>query len=328
MEKESKAAPPSRLTRLLELIREIKSNPRQTPRQLWCALGVSRSQFFDDKNSLAQIGFVFDYERKRGRYVIKKDKYLPVSDLTAVEVLSLVMAVRQISAAGDHTLTFDAVKAIKKIIANSDKRVRELLEYAMDDDVLKHRFKVDSQIIEELWQAQERNIRLEILYDDFSQHRERKMEIDPYAIYFKGRALYLDAYVPAEQKVLMLRVSRIKQILNRIGKFAVREDYNFSERHRHSFRVIITDQPPQVVRIKFGPNAARYIDESYHHKSQKKLMAADGSLILSLTVSEPREILWYLVFPWGDEAEILEPQWLRKEAVRIAQAMIQRYTDK
>lgn len=325
MEKESKAAPPSRLTRLLELIREIKSNPRQTPRQLWCALGVSRSQFFDDKNSLAQIGFVFDYERKRGRYVIKKDKYLPVSDLTAVEVLSLVMAVRQISAAGDHTLTFDAVKAIKKIIANSDKRVRELLEYAMDDDVLKHRFKVDSQIIEELWQAQERNIRLEILYDDFSQHRERKMEIDPYAIYFKGRALYLDAYVPAEQKVLMLRVSRIKQILNRIGKFAVREDYNFSERHRHSFRVITTDQPPQLVRIKFGPNAARYIDESYHHKSQKKLMAADGSLILSLTVSEPREVLWYLVFPWGDEAEILEPQWLQEEAARMAENILAKY---
>ncbi|HEX4949202.1 MAG TPA: hypothetical protein VFZ34_21170, partial [Blastocatellia bacterium] len=142
MKNETIADQPSRLMRLLELIREIKSNPRQTPEQLRCGLGIGRSQFFADKNALAQIGFVFEYDRKLGRYVIKKDKYLPVSDLTAVEVLSLVMAVRQISAAGDHTLTFDAVKAIKKIIANSDKRVRELLEYAMDDDVLKHRFKV------------------------------------------------------------------------------------------------------------------------------------------------------------------------------------------
>jgi predicted DNA-binding transcriptional regulator YafY len=314
-----------RTTRLIKLICEIKSNPWQTPEQLWRSLGISRSQFFEDKKALAQAGFVFDYDRKRKRYVIKKDMYLPVSDLTAIEVLSLVMAVRQISAAGDHTLAFDAVKAIKKIIANSEKRVRELLEYALEDDVLKNRFKVDSRIIEELWQAQERWIRLEIRYDDFSHGRERAIQLDPYVLYFKGRALYLDAFVPEEKKVLMFRVSRIRQILSRIGNFSMREDYNFRERHRHSFRVISSDNPPQLVRVKFGPNAARFIDETYHHESQKKLHFTDGSLVLSLTVSDPREVMWYLVSPWGEEAEILEPQWLREEALRLARNILARY---
>lgn len=315
----------SRLIRLLQLMLEIKSNPRQTPDQLYSTLGIGRTQYFKDRKALAKLGFVFDYDRTFQRYEIKHDISLPVADLTAIEALSLVMAVRQISATGDNTLAFDAVRAIKKIIANSDKRVRELLEYAMDDDVLKNRFKVDSKVIDQLWQAREKGLRLEILYNDFSQQSERKMEIDPYTIYFKGRALYLDAYVPDEQKVLMLRVSRIKQPLNRIGNFTVRADYNFRERHRHSFRVMIGDKPPQLVRIKFAPNAARYIDETYNHESQKKMMFADGSLILSLTVSDPREVLWYLVFPWGEEAEILEPQWLREEAVRVAQQIAAKY---
>jgi predicted DNA-binding transcriptional regulator YafY len=314
-----------RAIRLIKLICEIKSNPKQSPEQLWRALEVSRSQFFEDKKSLASLGFVFDYDRKRGCYAIKKDAYLPVSDLTAVEVLSLVMAVRQISAAGDHTLAFDAVKAIKKIIANSEKRVRELLEYAMDDAVLKDKFRVDSRLVDELWQARERYWRLEVVYDDFSQRRERLIQIDPYALYFKGRALYLDAFIPDEQQVRMLRVSRIRRIQRRTGNFAVREDYNFGERHRHSFRVITTDNPPQLVRIRFAPNAARYVDETYHHESQRKLIAEDGSLLLSLKVSDPREVLWYLVMPWGDEAEILEPQWLREEAIRVAQRMMEQY---
>jgi predicted DNA-binding transcriptional regulator YafY len=314
-----------RTTRLIKLICEIKSTPWQTPEQLWRSLGISRSQFFEDKKALARAGFVFDYDRKRERYVIKKDKYLPVYDLTALEVLSLVMAVRQISAAGDHTLAFDAVKAIKKIIANSEKSVRELLEYALEDDVLKNKFKVDSRITEELWQAQERCIRLEIRYDDASHGRERTIQLDPYAIYFKGRALYLDAFVPEEKKVLMFRVSRIKQILSRIGNFSMREDYNFRERHRHSFRVMTSDKPPQLVRIKFAPNAARFIDEAYHHESEKKLHFTDGSLVLKLTVSDPREVMWYLVFPWGDEAEILEPQWLREEVLRAARNILARY---
>lgn len=325
MEIETVETTQSRLLRLLQLMLEIKSNPKQTPDQLYAALGIGRTQFFNDRKALAKIGFIFDYNRACGRYEIKKDISLPVADLTAIEVLSLVMAVRQISAAGDHTLAFDAVRAIKKIIANSDKYIRGLLEYAMDDDVLKNRFKVDSRIVEELWQAREKGIRLEILYNDFSQQRERKMLIDPYAIYFKGRALYLDAYIEVEQKVLMLRVSRVLKVLARAGVFTQRADYNFRERHRHSFRVMYGDKPPQLVKIKFAPNAARYIDETYHHESQKKIYFSDGSLELRLTVSEPREVLWYLVFPWGDEAEVLEPQWLREEAVRVAQKIVDKY---
>jgi predicted DNA-binding transcriptional regulator YafY len=315
-----------RTTRLIELIREIHTNPRQTPEQLRRSLGISRSQFFEDKKSLANIGFIFDYDRQLGRYHIKNDISLPVADLTAVEALSLIMAVRQISAAGDHTLAFDAVRAIKKIIANSNKRVRNLLEYAMDDNVLKNKFKVDSQITEELWQAQERCLRLEIVYHDFSKQRERSIQIDPYALYFKGRALYLDAFVPEEEKVLMFRVSRVKRILRRAGNFSPRDDYNFRERHRHSFRVMIGDGPPQRVRIKFASSAARYIAEAHWHESEKMFHNDDdGSLILQLTISEPREVLWYLVFPWGEEAEILEPAWLREEALRTAQTLVAKY---
>src|SRR5574341_791679 len=325
MKSETQEPDQSRLDRLLQLICEIRSNPRQTPEQLWRSLEISRSQFFEDRKALAKSGFVFEYDRPRGRYVIKKDRFLPITDLTAVEALSLVMAVRQISAAGDHTLAFDAVKAIKKIIANSEKRVRELLEYALDDSVLRNTFKVDSQIIDELWQAQERCARIEILYEDFSQQRQRTIQIDPYALYFKGRALYLDAFVPEEQKVLMLRVSRVKQVLRHSGVFKMREDYNFRERHRHSFRVFTSDKPPQLVRIKFVGKAARFVDETYHHESERKLPFTDGSLVLNLTVSDPREVLWYLVFPWGDEAEILEPQLLREEAVRVARKIVERY---
>jgi predicted DNA-binding transcriptional regulator YafY len=79
------------------------------------------------------------------------------------------------------------------------------------------------------------------------------------------------------------------------------------------------------VRIKFYANAVRYIAEAYLHESQRKFKSEDGSLILELRVSDPREVLWYLVFPWGEDAEILEPQWLREEAVRAARNTVARY---
>ena len=167
------------------------------------------------------------------------------------------MAARQISAAGDHTLAFDAVSAIRKLFANSDNRVRDLLGYALDDVVLRQKFRVNPQIVETLRQAQESHHRLAIIYDDFSQRRERQLLIEPYAVYFKGRALYLDAYVQEEKEVRMLRVSRVKKILRYVGSFEVQRGYDFHKRHRHSFRVHTGEGPPQEVRIKFDANVAR-----------------------------------------------------------------------
>jgi predicted DNA-binding transcriptional regulator YafY len=305
---------------------EIINNPRQQPEQLWRALGISKSQFFEDKQALTELGFAFEYDRKERRYKIASDRGIPVFDLTMSEVFSLVMAVRQLAAAGDHALTFDAVNAIRKIISQDTAGTRSLLSAALDHQVLRRTFHVEAEIINKLRQAQQSCQRLEIRYDDFSHGCERTIEIDPYMLYFKGRALYLDAFVLEEQRVLMLRVSRIKQVLRRTGPFKVREDYNFKERHRHSYRVIVKETPPERVRIRFTHPTSRYIAEAYWHDSERKFPNdADGSLILELTVSDPRETLWYLALPWGEGAEVLEPAWLREEAIKIANSLISMY---
>ncbi|HKR59756.1 MAG TPA: WYL domain-containing protein [Pyrinomonadaceae bacterium] len=315
-----------RSQRLISLMLEITNNPRQQPEQLWRTLGVGKSQFFEDKQALAELGFSFDYDRKERRYKITSDLGFPVFGLTMSEVFSLVMAVRQLSAAGDHALTFDAVNAIRKIISQDTTGMRSLLSEALDHQVLRRTFHVEAEIISNLRQAQQACQRLEIRYDDFSQGSERTLEIDPYMLYFKGRALYLDAFVLEERRVLMLRVSRIKQVLRRTGPFKVRDDYNFKERHRHSYRVIVKETQPERVRIRFTAPTSRHIAEAYWHESERKFPNdMDGSLILELTVSDPLEVLWYLAMPWAEGAEILEPAWLREEAVRTAQLLIAKY---
>ena len=89
--------------------------------------------------------------------------------------------------------------------------------------------------------------------------------LDPYQIFFKRRALYLDAYVVAERTVKMFRVNRIR----RVTPLGVRlptpvVPYNFRERHRHSFSVFVGEQV-QRVRIKFGPEVRQYITETRWH---------------------------------------------------------------
>ncbi|MGE0824667.1 MAG: hypothetical protein AB7G75_19960 [Candidatus Binatia bacterium] len=121
----------------LQLASLIKTDPIQTPAQLWKNLGIKKAQFNRDKKELEKIGFVFQYDRKQKRYKILKAPFLPVHDLTLLtETFALTMAVRQLSAAGDHLLTFSALDAIKKIIANVLGPQREMLSESLREFVL------------------------------------------------------------------------------------------------------------------------------------------------------------------------------------------------
>lgn len=327
MKKKTEKNIPARWARLIRLAAEIKTNPYQRPEDLYRLLGISRSQFFEDCRALAEAGFRFKYNRRERRYRIIEDLFIPVLNLTMTEVISLAMAVRQLSAAGDHTLAWDAVRAIEKIATNAPERAREVLVHAINHLALRNRFKVNPRVMDQLWQAQQTRHRVRLFYDDFSLNKERWLLADVYMIYFKGRALYIDAYLPEEDRIAMLRASRIKQVELQATLFQVRPEYNFHERHRHSFRVMVGEGKPERVRIRFDVRTARYIREAYWHESQRILEGKDGGLILELVVSEPREVLWYLVFPWGSGAEILEPRWLREEAARVALDIYKRYAN-
>ncbi|MCS6805808.1 MAG: WYL domain-containing protein [Acidobacteriota bacterium] len=315
-----------RFARLIRLAVEIKTNPQQRPEDLWRRLGVGRSQFFQDCRALNEIGLEFKYDRRERRYQIIKDLFIPVFDLTVTEAISLALMVRQLSATGDHTLAWDAVTAVRKVIANAPEPARDMLAHAMNEITLRKRFQVNPRIMEALWRAQQERRRVRVLYDDYSVGKERWLQADVYMVYFKGRALYVDVFLPDEQRVAMLRASRIKQVELQALRFQVRPDYDFHKRHQPSFRVLVSDSPPQRVRIRFDARTARYIREAYWHDSQRMLEGDDGGLILELTVSEPREVLWYLVFPWAEGAEILEPPWLRQEAAKLAEKIYEQYT--
>jgi predicted DNA-binding transcriptional regulator YafY len=311
-----------RVQRLLALINEIKTNPRQTPAALYAALGISRAMFYKDCAVLATLGFAFRYDRHQERFVITQEQFLPVLDLRTSEVLALIMAVRQLSSSGDYTLTYDAIAALRKVISNTPAELRAFFQASLDDVVLQEGFGCDPTIVHDLWRACQEHQRLRIVHDRGDGPQE--WVIDPYQMLFKRRALYLDACVVAELSVKMFRINRITRVIPmgvRVPTPLV--PYDFRERHRHSFSVFVGEQV-QRVRIKFRPEVRQYITETRWHSSQQIEALPDGSIILQVEVSEPREVGWWAL-QWGASAEVLEPQSLRREMRQTAQKLVEVY---
>lgn len=313
---------PGRLQRLLLLVNEIKTNPCQPPAALWASLGVSRAMFYKDRQALAEVGFTFHYDRQQHGYVITQDRYLPVLNLSTSEVLALIMAVRQLSSTGDYTLTYDAIAALRKVVSNTPVEVRAFLQASLDDVVLQEGFGCDASILHDLWHACQERQRVRIVHDRGAG--PHAWVVDPYQIFFKRRALYLDACVVNKRQVNMFRVNRIQRVtLLGVRVSTPLVPYNFRERHRHSFSVFVGAQPRRV-RIRFHQAVRQYITETRWHASQQIEDLSDGSFILTVEVSEPREVGWWTL-QWGAHAEVLEPESLRQEMAETARALVQVY---
>lgn len=288
---------------------EVKTEPRQTVPQLISKLGISRSQYYKDRDDLKAIGFKYDYSSSKKRFNITADKDLPVNSLTLTERLSLIMAFRQLSAAGDHILTFDGFDAAKKLAAELPEPLRESL---FDDIVLKKGFGCERQIMDKLRKAVNENRRVTIIYQKPESDNPEAHQLDPYHLFFRRRALYIEGHSYTENGIRMYRLNRIKSVeLTPMG-FSIDNDYDFGLRHKNAFSAF-PGETTQHVKIRFSRQARPFIEESLWHHSQETTKQKDGTLIFEVDVAQPREVMWWSFF-WGAGSEILEPGWLRQEA--------------
>jgi len=305
-----------RVERLIQIAAEIKNVPYQTVRSLLEKMGISRSQFYKDRQALADMGFEFEYSRPKNRFVIIKDAYLPVGDLTFSERLSLIMAFRHLAATGEQILSYEGFNAAKKIALELPRQIRESL---FEDVVLKEGFGSDRDIMKKVQNAIEENRRVILSYQRPEEDEPGSHEADLYHLYFRRRALYAEGHSLTENGIRAYRLSRISKLEFTPCIFTVRSDYDFGRRHRNAFSAYAGDTTEHVV-IRFRGKARTFVQESMWHHSQMTQIQEDDSLVFEVDVAYPREVMWWSL-RWGADAEILKPEWLREEAQKTIRNM-------
>jgi predicted DNA-binding transcriptional regulator YafY len=162
-----------------------------------------------------------------------------------------------------------------------------------------------------------------ITYTRPGQDVSNEETLDPYHIFFKRRALYMEGYSITESGIRVYRMNRIGHVTLKTRGFAPKPNYDFGKRYKNAFSAFPGDQTEHV-KIRFSKKVRPYIEESFWHQSQKLTKNKDGSLDFEVNVAYPREVMWW-VFRWGAEAEVLEPEWLREEAQSEVERMMSIY---
>jgi predicted DNA-binding transcriptional regulator YafY len=206
-------------------------------------------------------------------------------------------------------LTYEAIEGVRKIVASAQPELRSFLQNVLDETVLRQGFGCDASILESLRQACAEHHHVIITYEHYDQDTVWSHEIDPYQLFFKRRALYLDAYDKGTRALRVFRLNRIKHVQLTGVRGVMVTDYSFAKRFQDTFSTFV-GEGTTTVKVRFTKRIAPYIRESLWHWSQRLTPLSDGGLFYEVRVSYPREVAWWAM-SWGSEAEVLEPPELR-----------------
>lgn len=173
------------------------------------------------------------------------------------------------------------------------------------------------QIIHTLIDAMEKKQVCKLTYQSVNSPKPKKYYIKPVKLFSYHDAIYLHAqkakepgkpYTAAKYDPL-LAVHRMKSIELTDVKFQP-DKFDFEKAFNQQFGII--KEKAFDVEVAFTGWAAAYVSERIWSPNQKIIPKGKNKIILKFTSSsEPELISWLLSF--GEEAKLIQPEWLVKE---------------
>jgi len=163
-----------------------------------------------------------------------------------------------------------------------------------------------------------------LLYHPLRSETPEEYELQPLGLIWHRSTLYLVAASADRPEPRHFKVDRIRDVEVLSESFARPADFDLQQHLQHSLGVYQTSAPLTEVRIRFSPNVARYVTEHRWHHSQSIDEQPDGSVIVTLKLSDLTEVTsWVLSF--GSRAVVLAPDSLHETVQSELQSALNGY---
>lgn len=136
----------------------------------------------------------------------------------------------------------------------------------------------------------------------------RSRVVTPCGVMF-GRANYLVAYDPANDRIQTFRLDRMTSVAAGEGTARPPSDFDLAAFASQSFG-IYQDQIEDVV-LRISPEGAAEARGWRWHPTQSLEDQADGGVLVRFRASGMRELAWHL-FSWSGQAQIIQPERLKQ----------------
>jgi predicted DNA-binding transcriptional regulator YafY len=292
--------------------------------EIAAACGVDRRTIYRDLDLLSVSGVpIWQY---RGRFGIDREHYLTTVRLNYNEAVALYMAARLLARHSDehnpHVVTaLDKLatalpEPISGYIARTGAHVRSR--------PLNERYIQVLEAITLAWSLQ-RKVRLWYRSPRSGQVRQRDFSpffLEPSGV---GYACYVIGFDDWSGEIRTFKLERLERAQMLDETYEIPHHFDPDEYLAASWGIMHSEEEVEVV-LQFSQKASSRVKESVWHPSQEVDDLKDGGCLLTVRISEPREMRPW-IRSWGAEVEVLSPPSLRQEIAEEAGRMATTYQD-
>ena len=180
----------------------------------------------------------------------------------------------------------------------------------------------DMQVFDALAKAVMDGAEVSFAYHKLAGDKSEQRTVQPYHLGCIENQWYLFAHDGDRGAVRTFALPRIRAVERTGAKFRRPKDFSLTKILEGSFAVFEGGRATKV-RVRFTGVAARLVGERVWHASQKLLPGKSG-LVLEMRVGLSPDLRQWIL-GWGAEAEVLEPDELRRDLAAAAAATAQVY---
>lgn len=200
-----------RLARLMGIVCDIKAHPRRNPVRMSHRLGVSRRQFYKDREALAKLGFAFHFSRKNSGFVLDKELTFNIKGLSLADLFAMILAVRQLTRLSDFGLAMGALAGLRTMVEQLPDEVQTVFTKALDQLVVADGFGCRPEVLYALQPAVSEGRRVVLVMG--KEDAEERVSADPKRLFLKEGALYLESAGTQAHESNLMALSRVRKVI-------------------------------------------------------------------------------------------------------------------
>lgn len=286
---------------------------------------VSVRQIYRDIDDLqSKLGLPIWEERStRG---IEEDYFLPPIRFSLPEALNIFLAARLMLHYA-HRYDPNTASTFMKLNSIVPPGLREQIQKTLDWMQTQPRDEQYLRTLAILTEAWVSRHQVKIAYQSLPSEKAVERVIEPYFIEpaATGHSSYVIAFCHRTKSLRTFKIERIKTIEATTEPYTIPPDFDANEFLGSSWGIVV-EGDVKTIRLRFDPELARIMEETIWHPSQTLEKQRDGSIILTLKVTDTQELHSWIL-GWGEKVKVLEPAELRRNIVDTAKTMLEVYKE-
>lgn len=196
----------------------------------------------------------------------------------------------------------------------------------MKDRILLENIPSGQEYLADIIEAMKKGQCINMTYQSYWRDESNTFRVEPYCVKLFKQRWYVAARSPYYDKVMIYSLDRILHLeVLADERFKMPDSFNPAEYFEEYYGVIIdSDYDVEKVRLKVSANQSNYLRSLPLHHSQQEIQTTDEYSIFELSI-RPTFDFYQGILHNGEEMEVLEPLWLRKEIAGKIEKMCDKY---